>query len=46
MGNQQRSSAHTQQVIDKIYNGAIGTAYKAIAFYSNGRGEVPIQKKY
>ena len=45
MGNQQRSSAHTQQVIQKIHNGAIGKAYKAIAFYSNGRGEVPHQKK-
>ncbi len=45
MGNQQRSSAHTQQVIQKIHNGAIGQAYKAIAFYSNGRGEVPHQKK-
>jgi len=45
MGNQQRSSAHTQQVIEKIHNGAIGKAYKAIAFYSNGRGEVPLQKK-
>ena len=45
MGNQQRSSPHTQQVIKKIHNGAIGQAYKAIAFYSNGRGEVPIQKK-
>jgi predicted dehydrogenase len=44
MGNQQRSSAHTQQVIQKIHNGAIGQAYKAIAFYSNGRGEVPHQK--
>ena len=45
MGNQQRSSPHTQQVIKKIHNGAIGQAYKAIAFYSNGRGEVPLQKK-
>ena len=45
MGNQQRSSAHTQQVIEKIHNGAIGKVYKAIAFYSNGRGEVPLQKK-
>ncbi|MEN8825615.1 MAG: Gfo/Idh/MocA family oxidoreductase [Wenyingzhuangia sp.] len=45
MGNQQRSSAHTQQIIKKIHEGAIGTAYKAVAFYNNGRGEVPHQKK-
>ena len=45
MGNQQRSSAHTQQVVKKIHDGAIGNAFKAIAFYSNGRGEVPHQKK-
>lgn len=44
MGNQQRSSAHTIQIIKKIHEGAIGNAYKAIAFYSNGRGEVPHQK--
>lgn len=45
MGNQQRSSVHTQEIINKIHEGAIGHAYKAIAFYSNGRGEVPVQKK-
>ena len=45
MGNQQRSSIHTQKVIKKIHDGLIGKAYKAIAFYSNGRGEVPRQKK-
>lgn len=45
MGNQQRSSAHTQQVIKKIHDGAIGEAYKAVAFYNNGRGKVPVQKK-
>lgn len=44
MGNQQRSSAHTQQIVNKIHNGQIGTAYKAVAFYSNGRGEVPKQQ--
>jgi len=44
MGNQQRSSWHTQQVIQKIYDGAIGKPYKAVAFYSNGRGEVPNQQ--
>ncbi|TDT47388.1 putative dehydrogenase [Maribacter spongiicola] len=45
MGNQQRSSAHTQQVIQKIHDGAIGQAYKALAFYNNGRGKVPHQKQ-
>ncbi|KPM30493.1 Putative dehydrogenase [Croceitalea dokdonensis DOKDO 023] len=45
MGNQQRSSGHTQQVIKKIHEGAIGDAYKAVAFYSNRRGAVPLQKE-
>ncbi|SDB44678.1 Tat (twin-arginine translocation) pathway signal sequence [Flavobacteriaceae bacterium MAR_2010_188] len=45
MGNQQRSSPHTIEIIDKIHKGTIGKAYKAVAFYNNGRGEVPIQKK-
>ncbi len=44
MGNQQRSSAHTIEIINEIHNGVIGTPYKAVAFYSNGRGEVPVQK--
>lgn len=44
MGNQQRSSAHTIEVIQEIHNGIIGTPYKAIAFYNNKRGKVPIQK--
>jgi len=45
MGNQQRSSEHTIKIIKDIHDGRIGTPYKAVAFYSNGRGEVPIQKK-
>ncbi len=45
MGNQQRSSGHTIDIINQIHNGAIGDAYKAIAFYSNTRGETPLQKK-
>jgi len=44
MGNQQRSSGHTIEIINEIQNGIIGNAYSAIAFYSNGRGEVPLQK--
>ncbi|NND31245.1 MAG: Gfo/Idh/MocA family oxidoreductase, partial [Saprospiraceae bacterium] len=45
MGNQQRSSDHTIEIIDQIHNGVIGTPYKAVAFYSSSRGEVPMQKK-
>ncbi|PQJ76573.1 Gfo/Idh/MocA family protein [Polaribacter glomeratus] len=44
MGNQQRSSGHTIEIINEIHNGIIGTPYKAVAFYSNGRGEAPLQK--
>ena len=45
MGNQQRSSGHTQEIVSEIHNGAIGVPYRAVAFYINGRGEVPVQKK-
>ncbi|SHF00858.1 Tat (twin-arginine translocation) pathway signal sequence [Mariniphaga anaerophila] len=45
MGNQQRSSDHTIEIINEIHNGVIGTPYKALAFYTNKRGEVPLQKK-
>lgn len=44
MGNQQRSSFHTIQVMDAIHNGEIGIPYKAIAFYTNKRGRVPVQQ--
>ncbi|TKG93806.1 twin-arginine translocation signal domain-containing protein [Puteibacter caeruleilacunae] len=44
MGNQQRTSPETQEIIKAIHNGAIGEAYKAVAFYSNRRGEVPVPK--
>ncbi|TXD53124.1 Gfo/Idh/MocA family protein [Polaribacter sp. IC063] len=44
MGNQQRSSGHTIEIINEIHNGIIGKPYKAVAFYDNGRGEVPLQK--
>ncbi len=44
-GTQQRSSGHTIEAINEIRNGAIGTPYKALAFYTSGRGEVPHQKK-
>ncbi|MGI6048229.1 MAG: Gfo/Idh/MocA family protein [Petrimonas sp.] len=45
MGNQQRSSGHTQSIMEEIHNGVIGKAYKAVAFYANSRGETPVQKK-
>ena len=41
MGNQQRSSLHTIEIIDEIHNGVIGRPYKATAFYNNDRGRVP-----
>jgi predicted dehydrogenase len=44
MGNQQRSSHHTIEVINAIHNGEIGVPYKAIAFYTNKRGRVPVQQ--
>jgi predicted dehydrogenase len=45
MGNQQRSSGHTIDIIKEIHNGVIGVPYRAVAFYLNKRGEVPVQKK-
>ncbi len=45
MGNQQRSSAHSIEIIKEIHNGIIGVPYKAVAFYTNNRGPVPVQKK-
>ena len=44
MGNQQRSSGHTVEVINDIHKGIIGKPYKALAFYTNARGEVQKQK--
>lgn len=38
MGNQQRSSLHTIEIINEIHNGTIGEPYKAVAFYNNSRG--------
>jgi predicted dehydrogenase len=45
MGNQQRSAPLTIDIIKQIHNGLIGTTYKAVAFYSNSRGDVVIPKK-
>ncbi len=45
MGNQQRSSGHTIEIISEIHKGAIGVPYRAIAFYANSRDAVPVQKQ-
>jgi predicted dehydrogenase len=45
MGNQQRSAHESIEIINEIHNGIIGVPYKAIAFYSNSRGESPVPKK-
>lgn len=45
MGNQQRSSHHSIEIINDIHNGVIGKAYMAKAFYTSGRGEVPVPVK-
>lgn len=42
LGNQQRSAIESIEIIREIHNGIIGTPYKAVAFYSNSRGEVPV----
>lgn len=42
LGNQQRSSAETLEAVTEIHNGIIGSPYKAVSFYSNSRGEVPV----
>ncbi|HWZ51007.1 MAG TPA: Gfo/Idh/MocA family oxidoreductase [Granulicella sp.] len=44
MGTQQRSSAHTIEVIDKIRNGTIGRPYYAKAWYSNVRKSIGFGK--
>lgn len=45
MGNQQRSSTLSIDIIKQIHNGLIGETYKAVAFYSNKRGEVVVPQK-
>ncbi len=45
MGNQQRSASESIEIIKDIHDGIIGNPYKAVAFYTNGRGEVPVPKK-
>ncbi|MGV8096444.1 MAG: Gfo/Idh/MocA family oxidoreductase [Mangrovibacterium sp.] len=45
MGNQQRSSKESIEIINEIHNGVIGDPYKAVAFYTNNRGEVVVPRK-
>lgn len=45
MGTQQRTSAHTIEVVDKVQNGIIGRAYFAKAWYSNTRKSIGIGKE-
>ncbi len=45
MGTQQRSSAHTIEIVDKIHNGLIGRAYYAKAWYSNTRKSIGFGKE-
>ncbi|MEP3838601.1 MAG: Gfo/Idh/MocA family oxidoreductase [Algibacter sp.] len=45
MGNQQRSSLQSQEIIKDIHNGIIGDVYEATAFYTSRRGPVPHQTK-
>jgi predicted dehydrogenase len=45
MGNQQRSAKETIEIINEIHKGVIGDVYRAVAFYTNSRGEVIVPKK-
>jgi len=45
MGNQQRSSAHTIEIVDRIHSGLIGTPYYAKAWYSNVRKSIGVGKE-
>ena len=42
MGNQQRSSKHTKDIVQRIHNGLIGKAYYGKAWYSNKRGSIGV----
>ena len=45
MGNQQRSSPHTIEIIAKIHAGLIGRAYLAKAWYANTRKSIGVGKE-
>lgn len=44
MGNQQRSSAHTKEIVGKIHNGLIGRTYYALAWYRAARLSMGVGK--
>lgn len=44
MGNQQRSSVHTIDLISQLRDGLIGDTYKSVSYYHNNRPRVPNQK--
>src|SRR3989442_6228957 len=45
MGNQQRSSAHSKEIVEKIHGGVIGRPYLAKAWYSNVRKSIGTGKE-
>ena len=45
MGNQQRSSPHTIEIVDKMHNGLIGKTYLARAWYVNVRKSIGVGKE-
>jgi predicted dehydrogenase len=45
MGNQQRSSPYTKEIVEKIHGGLIGRAYYAKAWYSNVRKSIGTGKE-
>jgi len=45
MGNQQRSSPHTIEIVSKIHDGVIGRPYFAKAWYSNDRKSIGTGKE-
>jgi len=45
MGNQQRSSAHSREIVERIHEGVIGRPYLAKAWYSNVRKSIGTGKE-
>jgi predicted dehydrogenase len=45
MGNQQRSSPHTMEIVERIHDGIIGKPYFAKAWYSNVRKSIGTGKE-
>ncbi len=45
MGTQQRSSAHTIEIVNRIHDGLIGRPYYAKCWYSNARKSIGIGKE-